>query len=155
MSPAGRAEKGAGDGQGHGPGASAADKGTGAPDALPLPVFVEFLRRLHDGPPQHAAAVRVALAVWQGAVERGDHAGTQVALRMVRGEMDRLIASIATLQETGRRWSGNASPSHDELCAAARAAQAWEDRVSHAARGAPGETPGSLPTPSRPTSGAG
>ena len=32
----------------------------GRPAALPLPVFLAFLRRLHDGPPQHAAAVRVS-----------------------------------------------------------------------------------------------
>ena len=35
---------------------------------LPLAAFEAFLSQLHDGPPQHAAALKVALAVWQGAV---------------------------------------------------------------------------------------
>jgi len=74
--------------------------------ALPLAEFEDFLRRLHDGPPQHAAAVKVALAVWQGAVARGDADGAQAALRMVREEMDRLIQSISELQEHGRRLAG-------------------------------------------------
>ena len=65
--------------------------------------FEEFLRRLHDGPPQHAAAVKVALAVWQGAVSRGDAPGAQDAVKMVREELERLIQSISALQEHGRR----------------------------------------------------
>jgi hypothetical protein len=65
--------------------------------------FEDFLRRLHGGPPQHAAAVKVAVAVWQGALARGDAAGAEAALRMVRDEVDRLIQSISELQEHGRR----------------------------------------------------
>lgn len=93
-----------------------------------MPVFLAFLRRLHDGPPQHAAAVRVALAVWQGAVERHDAAQAQEALAMVRAELDRLIASLTELENTGRRWSGGRAPAPDELAAAQRAAEAWEAR---------------------------
>ena len=96
------------------------------PDALPMPVFLEFLRRLHDGPPQHAAAVRVALAIWQQAVERGDVAQAREAVGMVRAELDRLIEGLTALQETGRRWSGRPSPTHEELAAAAAAAEAWD-----------------------------
>ena len=68
--------------------------------------FRDFLRRLHDGPPQHAAAVKVAVAVWQGALGRGDEAGARAALEMVRQELDRLIQSISELQAHGRRLAG-------------------------------------------------
>ncbi len=77
-----------------------------APDGVPIEAFEEFLRRLHDGPPQHAAAVKVAIAVWQGAIARGDEEGATAALRMVRGEVDRLIQSIGELQEEGRKLAG-------------------------------------------------
>lgn len=77
------------------------------PGAVPAAAFEEFLRRLHDGPPQHAAAVKVAVAVWQGAIDRGDVEGAQAALGMVREEVDRLIQSIADLQEHGRRLAGS------------------------------------------------
>jgi hypothetical protein len=103
---------------------------------LPLAVFVEFLRRLHDGPPQHAAAVRVALAVLQGALDRGDVTQTRAAIDMVRGELNALLESLSTLQETGRRWSGRPSPTHEELAEAAQAARAWEE-----AQTAPTTTP--------------
>jgi hypothetical protein len=96
------------------------------PAALPLPVFLAFLRRLHDGPPQHAAAVRVALAVWEGAAGRGDVAQASEAVAMVRGELDRLLASLTELQETGRRWSGVRTPTPAALADAERAAAAWE-----------------------------
>ena len=102
------------------------------PDTLPMPVFIEFLRRLHDGPPQHAAAVRVAMALWQQAVARGDAAQAQEALGLARGELDALIGELTQLQETGRRWSRHPSPSHADLAAAAAAAAAWE--ASQAAR---------------------
>lgn len=72
-------------------------------DAIPLAEFEEFLRRLHAGPPQHAAAVKVAVAVWRGAVTRGDTAGAATALQMVRDEVDRLVQSISDIQEHGRR----------------------------------------------------
>jgi hypothetical protein len=96
------------------------------PAALPLPVFLAFLRRLHDGPPQHAAAVRVALAVWEGAAGRGDVAQAREAVAMVRGELDRLLASLTELQDTGRRWSGVRAPTPAALADAERAAAAWE-----------------------------
>ncbi len=96
------------------------------PEALPMPVFLAFLRRLHDGPPQHAAAVRVALAVWQGAIDRGDAAQAREAVAMVRGELDRLIAGLTELQETGRRWSGVRTPAAAAAADAEPAAQAWE-----------------------------
>jgi hypothetical protein len=96
------------------------------PAALPLPVFLAYLRRLHDGPPQHAAAVRVALAVWEGAAGRGDVAQAREAVAMVRAELDRLLASLTELQETGRRWSGVRSPAPAALVEAERAAEAWE-----------------------------
>ena len=76
-------------------------------DSIPLAEFEEFLRRLHAGPPQHAAAVKVAIAVWQGAIKRGDTAGAEAALQMVRDEIDRLIQSIAEIQEHGRRLAGH------------------------------------------------
>jgi hypothetical protein len=98
----------------------------GRPAALPLPVFLAFLRRLHDGPPQDAAAVRVALAVWQGAVDRGDAAQARAAVALVRGQLDRLLAGLTELQETGRRWSGVRALTPEEAAAAERAAQAWE-----------------------------
>jgi hypothetical protein len=101
-------------------------RGDARPEALPVPVFLAFLQRLHNGPPQHAAAVRVALAVWQGAVDRGDAAQAQAAVAMVRGELDRLLASLTELQETGRRWSGVRTPPPAALAAAERAAQAWD-----------------------------
>ena len=91
-----------------------------------MPVFLAFLRRLHDGPPQHAAAVRVALAVWQGAVDRADVAQARDAVAMVRAELDRLLASLTELQETGRRWSGVRAPTPAALADAERAAAAWE-----------------------------
>ena len=75
-------------------------------DAIPVAELEDFLRRLHAGPPQHAAAVKVAVAVWHGAVSRGDTAGAELALQMVRDEVDRLIHSIASLQEHGRRLAG-------------------------------------------------
>ncbi len=75
-------------------------------DVLPMDIFRDFLRRLHDGPPQHAAAVKVALAVWEGALRRGDTAGAQAATQMVRDEMNRLVESIVTLQSHGRRLAG-------------------------------------------------
>ena len=77
-----------------------------ARDALPMEEFKDFLKRLHDGPPQHAAAVKVALAVWQGAVNRGDTAGAQAAVQMVRDEMNRLVESIVSLQSHGRELAG-------------------------------------------------
>jgi hypothetical protein len=100
------------------------------PATLPLPVFLAFLRRLHEGPPQHAAAVRVALAIWQGAVQRGDIAGASDAVVMVRDAVDGLITSMTALQETGRRWSGIPAPTADDLAAAEEMAQAWEARRS-------------------------
>ena len=74
--------------------------------AVPIETFRDFLRRLHDGPPQHAAAVKVALAVWQGALSRGDTAGAQAAVQMVRDEMNRLVESIVQLQARGRELVG-------------------------------------------------
>jgi len=68
--------------------------------------FEDFLRRLHGGPPQNAAAVKVAVAVWQGAIKRGDTAGAEAALQMVRDQVDRLIEDISALQEHGRRLTG-------------------------------------------------
>jgi hypothetical protein len=106
------------------PGAASAPGGR--PEALPMPVFLAYLRCLHDGPPQHAAAVRVALAVWQGAVDRGDAVQAREAVAMVRAELDRLIAGLIELQETGRRWSGTRAPTSAELADAERAAEAWE-----------------------------
>jgi hypothetical protein len=100
-----------------------------------MPVFHEFLRRLHSGPPQHAAAVRVALAVWQTAAERGDAEQAAQAVSLVRGEVDRLIASLTDLQDTGRRWAGGRPPTQREIAAAAEAAAEWEAR----SRSAPGE----------------
>jgi hypothetical protein len=91
-----------------------------------MPVFLAYLRRLHDGPPQHAAAVRVALAVWQGAVDRGDAVQAREAVAMVRAELDRLIAGLTELQETGRRWSGVRTPTPAELVDTERVASAWE-----------------------------
>ncbi|HEU5314477.1 MAG TPA: hypothetical protein VFX49_00070 [Chloroflexota bacterium] len=76
--------------------------------SLPMEEFEDFLRRLHAGPPQHAAAVKVAVAVWQGALGRGDAEGAAAALQMVRDEVDRLIRSISELQERGRRLAGQA-----------------------------------------------
>lgn len=104
-------------------------------DTLPMPVFLEFLRRLHNGPPQHAAAVRVALAVLQGAIERGDVAQVHEALTMVRGEIDSVLQSLTELQETGRRWSGHPSPTHHQLAEAAKAAEEWEARLPRPIRG--------------------
>jgi hypothetical protein len=97
-----------------------------APDVLPMPVFIEFLRRLHDGPPQAAAAVRVAMALWQQAAERGEGAQAQEALTLAREQLDQLIRELTQLQELGRRWSGHPTPSHAELAAAADAAARWE-----------------------------
>ena len=77
------------------------------PDSIPIADFEDFLRRLHAGAPQHAAAVKVAVAVWQGAIARGDQPGAQAALQMVRDEVDRLIQSIAELQDHGRRLAGH------------------------------------------------
>jgi hypothetical protein len=76
------------------------------PGGVPLEAFEEFLRRLHDGPPQHAAAVKVAVAVWQRAIARGDEDGVKEALGMVREAVDRLIQSIGELQEEGRTLAG-------------------------------------------------
>jgi hypothetical protein len=91
-----------------------------------MPVFLAFLHRLHNGPPQHAAAVRVALAVWQGAVERSDVAQAREAVALARSELDRLLASLTELQETGRRWSGVRAPTPEALAAAEPIAAAWE-----------------------------
>jgi len=113
-----------GAGQSDAPGGSGASGGR--PAALPMPVFLAYLRRLHDGPPQHAAAVRVALAVWLGAADRGDAAQVSEAVTMVRAELDRLIAGLTELQETGRRWSGVRTPTPAELADAERVASAWE-----------------------------
>ena len=79
----------------------------GAREGLPMAEFEDFLSRLHGGPPQHAAAVKVAGAVWQGALRRGDSAGAEAALQMVRDEVDRLIQSISEIQEHGRRLAGH------------------------------------------------
>jgi hypothetical protein len=76
------------------------------PASVPIEEFDDFLSRLHGGPPQHAAAVKVAVAVWQGAVKRGDAAGAEAALAMVREAVDRLIQSISEVQEHGRRLAG-------------------------------------------------
>jgi hypothetical protein len=91
-----------------------------AEEALPLPVFRAFLRRLHNGPPQHAAAVKVALAVWQGAVQRGDVAGAGEAVEMVREEMNRLVTSILDLQEEGRRLADGDYASTDSADSAVK-----------------------------------
>ena len=45
---------------------------------------------------------------------------------MVRAELDRLLASLTELQETGRRWSGVRTPTPAALADAERAAAAWE-----------------------------
>lgn len=100
------------------------------PEALPMPVFLDYLRRLHDGPPQHAAAVRVALAVWQQAVARRDEAQAREAVGMVREELDRLIASLTALQELGRRWSGRSALPREDLIAAGAT---WEATVGDTA----------------------
>jgi hypothetical protein len=95
-----------------------------------MPVFLEFLRRLHDGPPQAAAAVRVAMALWQQTAERGDHAQAQEALALARQQLDQLIRDLTQLQELGRRWSGRPSPTHAELAAAAEATARWEGKAT-------------------------
>ena len=81
----------------------------GGGGSVPVQDVRVFLQRLHDGPPQHAAAVKVALAVWQGAVGRGDRAGAEAALQMVRDEVNRLVESIAEMQALGRKLTGEAS----------------------------------------------
>jgi len=78
----------------------------GAVRLCPMDEFEDFLHRLHGGPPQNAAAVKVAIAVWQGAVKSGDTEGAEAALRMVREQVDRLIEDISALQEHGRRLTG-------------------------------------------------
>ena len=77
-----------------------------AREPLPMAEFEDFLDRLHGGPPQHPAAVKVAVAVWRGGVRRGDSAAAEAALQMVRDEVDRLIQSISEIQEHGRRLAG-------------------------------------------------
>jgi len=44
----------------------------------------------------------------------------------VREAVDGLVQSIATLQETGRRWSGQPPPTPADLAAAAGAAEQWD-----------------------------
>jgi hypothetical protein len=61
-------------------------------------------------------------------VQRGDAGQAGQAVDLVRSQLDRLIAALSELQETGRRWSGVPSPSVAELAGAARAAAAWEAR---------------------------
>lgn len=72
-------------------------------EAIPRPLFLDFLRRLHEGPPQQAAALRVALAVWEGAAARGDSAQAREALQLVRDALEQLQASLSELQEAGRQ----------------------------------------------------
>ncbi len=71
--------------------------------AVPRPLFLDFLRQLHEGPPQQAAALRVALAVWEGAAARGDFAQAREALQLVRDALEQLQASLSELQEAGRQ----------------------------------------------------
>lgn len=47
---------------------------------------------------------------------------------MVRGEVARLLEPLTGLPETGRRWSGHASSSPEELDAAAEAARLWAEQ---------------------------
>ncbi len=77
--------------------------------SVPMEEFEDFLRRFHGGPPQNAAALKVAVAVWQGAIKRGDTAGAEAALQMVRDQVDRLIEDISALQAHGRRLAGESS----------------------------------------------
>jgi len=99
-----------------------------------MPVFWEFLRRLHDGPPQSAAAVRVAMALWQQAAERGDTAQAREALDLARAQLDQLIHELTQLQETGRRWSGRPASTHADLAAAASAAANWDTGLARPRR---------------------
>ncbi|MBI3972077.1 MAG: hypothetical protein HY332_12370 [Chloroflexi bacterium] len=71
---------------------------------MPLEYFADFLRRLHDGPAQSAAAVRVAFAVWNQAVEREDGPQARAAVEIVRAEIGILVYEITALQELGRQW---------------------------------------------------
>src|ERR671933_103030 len=80
------------------------------------------------------AAMRVAMALWKQAADRGDVAQAHEALDLARQQLDRLIEELTELQETGRRWSGHPSPTHAELAAAAAAAAQWEARVQPAAQ---------------------
>ena len=97
--------------------------------ALPMPVFEAFLRRLHDGPAQSAAALRVGLAVWRQAVERGDLTQARELERLVYDELASLVDGLTDLQEAGRRWMGEhgrVGQTAGDRQRAERAAAAWE-----------------------------
>jgi hypothetical protein len=113
-----------GGGAGALPSASPAEPGA-LLDALPMLVFRDYLRRLHDGPVQDASTVRVALAVWQQAIDRGDLATARHVTGLLHGAVDGLLTSLVELQELGRVWAGHLSLGHDEQAAAAQAAAAW------------------------------
>jgi hypothetical protein len=98
--------------------------------ALPMPVFEAFLCRLHDGPAQSAAALRVGLAVWRQAVEHGDLAQARAAQSMLYDELASLVDGLTELQEAGRRWMGAAGQPPSDRQRAERAAAAWEAHLA-------------------------
>ncbi|MAG36373.1 MAG: hypothetical protein CL878_09030 [Dehalococcoidia bacterium] len=61
----------------------------------------DHLRRLHDGPMQEGAALKVALALWESAGEQGDTQGAATALDLVRQQLTRLLEGLAALEREG------------------------------------------------------
>ena len=79
--------------------------------AKPADGWDAFLQRLHDGPLQEGTALKVALAVWERAVERGDQEGASLAVDMAKRQLTQLLESLAQLERDGRaRLESGAGP---------------------------------------------
>ncbi|MBI3969111.1 MAG: hypothetical protein HY329_26010 [Chloroflexi bacterium] len=65
--------------------------------------LLALLERLHHGPAQHAAAARVALAVWERADRDGDPAGAASARELLHRSIADLMESLAEFERAGRQ----------------------------------------------------
>ena len=70
--------------------------------SVPREYLKEVLDGLHRGPAQHAAAARVALAVWTRAEEQRDPAGAATAREMLRSSLADLLDSLTEIERLGR-----------------------------------------------------
>lgn len=81
----------------------------GSAGGVPTDLFRDFLRQLHSGASQGAAAARIALAVWRRAVARSDAAGAEQAAAEAEARFEALFDQLAELERHGKALLADAA----------------------------------------------
>jgi hypothetical protein len=70
----------------------------------------ELMIAIHNGLAQEAAAVKIGLAVWRRAADRGDLSAAATAISAVDARLEALFNEIASVERRGREILGEARP---------------------------------------------